>query len=234
MMPTPTKTAQARTTPTKVTRQDGAVHRARTAFLVVLVLTVGQLLLATFATGLPQFEGKAFGSRLVAYPVLMLLTPGVWWLVGRRRGTREELPWAGFTFIALPFLIDVTGNSLDLYDSVTWWDDANHLVNWLLLCLGIGLLLERAVLRPPWVLALAVTGIGAVLAILWELAEWYTFIRHGTELATAYTDTLGDEALGTLGALLAGLLLAGRARRDPQPAVASASSPTISSGDRPR
>jgi hypothetical protein len=85
-------------------------------------------------------------------------------------------------------------------------------VNWVLLCFGIGLLLERQVIRPAWVLVLLVTGIGAVLAIGWELAEWYTFIRHGTELDTAYTDTLGDEALGTLGGLTAALLVGRRAR----------------------
>lgn len=50
------------------------------------------------------------------------------------------------------------------------------------------------------------------MAILWELAEWYTFIRNGTELETAYEDTLGDMALGTLGALIAGLVIAWRAR----------------------
>jgi hypothetical protein len=44
-----------------------------------------------------------------------------------------------------------------------------------------------------------------VLAIGWELGEWWTFIRHGTELDTAYEDTLGDLTLGTLGALVAGL-----------------------------
>ena len=94
-----------------------------------------------------------------------------------------------------PFLIDVTGNTLDLYDTVDWWDDANHFVNWLLLCGGIGLLLAR---RGPTALGagLLVTGLGALLAIGWELGEWYTFIRHGTELDTAYQDTLGDEALG--------------------------------------
>ena len=53
-------------------------------------------------------------------------------------------------------------------------------------------------------------NLGAILAIGWELAEWYAFIRHGTELATAYEDTLGDEALGTLGAALAGVLVARR------------------------
>ena len=34
-----------------------------------------------------------------------------------------------------------------------------------------------------------------VTAILWEFAEYLTFIRHSHELATAYTDTLGDLAL---------------------------------------
>jgi hypothetical protein len=97
---------------------------------------------------------------------------------------------------------------------VVWWDDANHFVNWAFLCGGIGLLLLRSPrVHRDWLLVLAVTGIGAVLAIAWELAEYATFIRFGTELDTAYTDTLGDEALGTLGSLLAGLLLRGRAPR---------------------
>ena len=56
-------------------------------------------------------------------------------------------------------------------------------------------------------MVLLVTGLGAILAIGWELGEWWTFIRHGTELDTAYEDTLGDMSLGTLGALCAGVLL---------------------------
>jgi hypothetical protein len=170
----------------------------------VLVLAVGQLAVGTFAGDLQQFEGKAFGARLVAYPVMMLIVPAVWWLV--HRGSRAEVPWVAFALVMAPFLIDVTGNTLDLYDSVTWWDDANHFVNWVLLCGGLGLLLLQAI-HVPWARVLLVTGLGAALAIGWELGEWYTFIRHGTELDTAYQDTLGDEALGTLGALVAGLLL---------------------------
>lgn len=170
----------------------------------VLVLTVGQLAVGTFAGGLQQFEGKAFGARLVAYPVMMLVVPAAWRLV--HRGERAKVPWLAFALVMAPFLIDVTGNTLDLYDSVTWWDDANHFVNWVLLCGGLGLLLLQGI-RMPWARVLLVTGLGAVLAIGWELGEWYTFIRHGTELDTAYQDTLGDEALGTLGALVAGMLL---------------------------
>lgn len=44
---------------------------------------------------------------------------------------------------------------------------------------------------------------GTGLALLWELGEYVAFVRGWPELATAYTDTLGDLSLGTLGALLA-------------------------------
>ncbi len=186
--------------------------------VALFVLTVGQLAVATFVPGLPQFEDKAFGSRLVAYPLLMAAPVVAWAVLTRSHGRRSAapLPWSGFAFLAAPFLVDVTGNTLDLYDSIGWWDDANHFANWLLLGLGVGLMLDRAEVRPPWLLAVAVAGLGAVLAIGWELAEWWTFIRHGTELDTAYTDTLGDEALGTLGAAVAGTVLAARraSRRD--------------------
>jgi hypothetical protein len=170
----------------------------------VLLATVVQLGVGTFAGDLPQFEGKAFGARLIAYPVMMLVVPAAWWLA--HRGQRVAVPWGAFALVMAPFLIDVSGNTLDLYDSVGWWDDANHFVNWVLLCGGLGLLLLQRI-RMPWARVLLVTGLGAILAVGWELGEWYTFIRHGTELDTAYQDTLGDEALGTLGALVAGLVL---------------------------
>ena len=190
----------------------------------VLLLTVAQLAVATFVDGLPQFEGKAFGARLAAYPVMMLVVPALWWLLHRRehgtgRGRSSPagppaVPWGAFALVMAPFLIDVTGNTLDLYDTVVWWDDANHFVNWALLCGGLGLLITGRI-GMPWARLLLVTGLGAVLAIAWELGEWYTFIRHGTELDTAYTDTLGDEALGTLGAFVAGLVLARRPGPEP-------------------
>jgi hypothetical protein len=42
-----------------------------------------------------------------------------------------------------------------------------------------------------------------VTAILWEIAEYLTFIHDSSELATAYTDTLGDLALGLTGSVVA-------------------------------
>jgi hypothetical protein len=185
----------------------------------IFSLTVLQLAAATFISGLPQFEGKAFGSRLIAYPSMMLAVPLVWALLGRRNERVVVIDWAAIAFLMAPFLVDVSGNTADLYDSVVWWDDANHLVNWFLLSIGTGLILRHVEDLRPWELAWMITGLGALLAILWELAEWYTFIRHGTELATAYEDTLGDLALGTLGALIAGILIWAlrRSRRESQP-----------------
>jgi hypothetical protein len=184
--------------------------------VAVFVLTVAQLAVATFVDGLAQFEGKGFGARLVAYPVMMLLVPVAWLAYQRYRArpgsAASALPWAGFALIMAPFFIDVSGNTLDLYDSLSWWDDANHFVNWFLLCAGIGLLLLRATIRPAWALGLLVAGIGALLAVVWEIGEWYTFIRHGTELDTAYEDTLFDETLGSLGGAIAGFVIARRAR----------------------
>lgn len=174
---------------------------------LVLLLTVAQLAVAEWWPGIERFADKAFGARLLAYPALMLVAPAVWWLVVGRRERTERAPYGAFTLVMLPFLVDVTGNSLDLYDAVDWWDDLNHFANWLLLCTGLGLLLCRSV-RPAWAVVVVVTGLGAVLAIGWELGEWFTFIRHGTERDTAYEDTLGDETLGTLGALVAGLVVA--------------------------
>ena len=181
--------------------------------VLVILLTVGQLAVAEWVPGIERFADKAFGARLLAYPLMMLVAPAIWWLATRRREPRPAPPYGAFTLIMLPFLVDVTGNSLDLYDSLVWWDDFNHFFNWFLLLTGIGLLICGSV-RPRWAVVLVICGLGAILAIGWELGEWWTFIRHGTEIDTAYEDTLGDETLGTLGALCAGLLVAFRGSRE--------------------
>ena len=195
------------------------MQRSRHALIwlpaLVLGATVAQLAVATFVPGIERFDDKAFGARLAAYPAMMLLVPALWWFFVKRRHPEEPPPYGAFSLIMLGFLVDTTGNSFDLYDRVTWWDDMNHFVNWVFLLTGIGLLIAGPV-RPAWARVLMIAGLGAILAIGWELGEWYTFIRHGTEIDTAYEDTLGDETLGTLGALLAGLVVQTVLRRREQ------------------
>jgi hypothetical protein len=45
-------------------------------------------------------------------------------------------------------------------------------------------------------------------AVLWELAEFATFVQDSPEAATAYADTLGDLVLGISGGLVAALATA--------------------------
>jgi len=162
-------------------------------------------------SGGDQFEGKGFGWRLAGAAVIVVAVPAAWALTGRR----APYPYAADALLTAPWLVDVLGNVFDLYDTVSWWDDANHFVNWALLSSGIGLLVLRARLAPL-VSGALVVGSGAFLAIVWELGEYVAFIHDNEdELATAYRDTLGDELLGTCGALLAGLVvfLVARGRR---------------------
>ena len=98
--------------------------------VLVIALTVGQLAVAEWAPGIDRFADKAFGARLIAYPLMMLLVPALWWLFVKLRHPQEPPPYGAFSLIMVGFLVDVTGNSLDLYDSLTWWDDMNHFVNW--------------------------------------------------------------------------------------------------------
>ena len=53
-----------------------------------------------------------------------------------------------------------------------------------------------------------------VLAILWELAEYQSFVQKVESLGI-YRDTMGDLCLGTSGALVAGLLVVGSRRWHP-------------------
>lgn len=179
------------------------MDKRRTALAVDLALKALLIALLLFGafSGLDRFEGKAFGGRLATYPIAALVVPAAWWLVRRRRPT-ISYPYALDILLVLPFLIDVAGNALDLYDTISWWDDANHLVNWGLLTAAFGQLLIRLPLQRWAAWGLAV-GFGGVTAILWEFGEYYTFIRNSPELQTAYTDTLFDLAMGLTGSVVA-------------------------------
>lgn len=168
----------------------------------VKVLLIVLLAYGAFS-GLQQFEGKAFVWRLATYPIAALVVPVIWAI--RARDT--AYPYTADILLTLPFLIDTAGNAADFYDSIWWWDDVNHLVNWALLSGAIGALAWRNNVRPRQTLAYVV-GFGAVTAILWEIAEYISFIRFSEELATAYVDTLGDMTLGLTGSVVAGLAAA--------------------------
>jgi len=157
---------------------------------------------------LPQYHGKGIVSRLVTYPISALLVPGIWWL-GRRRWRGRAYPYVIDLCVVAPFLIDTLGNALNLYDTITWWDDAMHFVTWVPWVTAFGLAIRsRGHLRRFDVAAITI-GFGAVTHIAWELLEYVAFIRtNPNEFSTAYTDTLGDLLLSLCGSITGGLLAA--------------------------
>ncbi|MDE2929392.1 MAG: hypothetical protein OXQ27_00525 [Chloroflexota bacterium] len=181
------------------------LRRQPPAFWVNLGIKAVLITLLAFGafSGLQQFEGKAFIWRLATYPIAAFVVPVIWAV--RARDT--AYPFATDILLTLPFLIDTAGNAADFYDTIVWWDDVNHLVNWALLSGAVGALSWRNQMPKGRTLAYVV-GFGAVTAILWEIAEYFAFIRFSEELATAYVDTLGDMTLGLTGSVIAGLAAA--------------------------
>jgi glycopeptide antibiotics resistance protein len=168
-------------------------------------IKVGLVVLILVALANPDLGGvkaKAGGSRAFVYPMAMMLVPAIWWLFYRSR----QFPWLGDLLLCLPWFTDTLGNRLNLYDAIPWFDDWMHFMNWAFLTAGfLVITLPRGL--PWWRSIERGLAFGAPTAVLWEIAEYVTFIRHSPELATAYTDTLGDLVLGSLGTVLAALLV---------------------------
>ena len=185
-------------------------RRALLALDIVLkVMLVALLGMAVAFPDSAQFAGKAMGARALSYPLAALVVPLAWWFGARHHRFPVEVD----LLAVLPFLIDTAGNALDLYDSVDWWDDANHLVNWAILTGAAGFALRPLGLHWLNQAGLA-AGFGAVTAIAWEVLEYFAFIRNSSELATAYTDTLGDLSLGLTGSVISAFTVAILFRRE--------------------
>jgi hypothetical protein len=191
-------------------RSTRSVSSALAVDVALKLALVGLLVFAVARQDLPQFHGKSMTGRAASYPVAALVVPVAWWLVRRRRPV--AYPFAVDILVVLPFFIDTVGNATNLYDTISWWDDVNHLVNWAILTGAFAIVVRRARLSPWTVFGLSV-GFGATTAIVWELLEYVTFIRDSPERLTAYHDTLGDLALGLSGSIVAASVAARSRRR---------------------
>jgi hypothetical protein len=183
------------------------VNLTRYAAVGAKVLLFALLLSALIWPDLSGIKGKASTARLIVYPVGAMVLPLWWWAYGRARSKlHQSFPWHADLLMTLPWLIDLIGNRLNLFDTIDWWDDAMHFVLWGFLTAGVLLAFAPRNLSRG-LTAFVALGFGATAAVVWEVGEYVAFIRSSPELQSAYTDTLGDLTLGTLGALLAGLIL---------------------------
>ena len=167
------------------------------ATLGAKVLLVGLMVIGAVAPHVGGFAGKGIGYRLPVYMIPALVVP-LCWLCGKSWNTALDI---GLT---VPFLLDTLGNLFGLFDRWNSFDNVLHFVNWLVLAWGVTMALNgRSTRRNDsglvWV---AGTGIGALAAIGWEIAE-YRIMRAGVgNLHLTYADTLVDLAAGSVGGAL--------------------------------
>lgn len=148
--------------------------------------------------------------------VLALALPAL--LVPRFVGVRPGFDIA----FGITVLVASWSNVLDLYRTVAGWDLVVHVV-----CTGfiaamayLALVRWDIMPRPPRARRAAViftAALGLAASALWEMVEWLgkTFVTD--EIFVTYNDTIGDMAVGGLGALLAGFVVAAVPLLTPEP-----------------
>ena len=183
---------------------------ATTSNIFAKAVLVILLVLALLYPDSANLRDKAAGMRAVGYPLVSFTVPLLWWAFWR---DRMSFPWVPDLLITITCFTDILGNRLDLYDTVVWFDDWMHFVNTGLLVAAIILL---SLPRESGLLRTVERGLafGATSAIAWELTEYFAFISKTSERSLAYGDTLGDLALGTIGAVVAAVIVYRLRRRD--------------------
>jgi hypothetical protein len=168
--------------------------RGATAILADVVRVIGFL---TFLFSVFAWTGTT--SAMFALALLGLVAP-------RSLGARPGLDLA----IGITTLVSAASNRLDLYELLPWWDIPAHLVTTAALAALVILLADRAgvvVDRRPLPLGILSLTVGLALSALWELGEWAGQAWLDPEILTGYSDTIGDMAVGGLGALLVAPLM---------------------------
>ena len=163
---------------------------------------------------IPGVAGKGWPERCLGYPLSALVVPIFWRLTSQRRSRSGDhpspYPHLADALLVTPFVLDLLGNLVNLFDTVSWFDDALHFTNWIFLVLALVLLIAPAVLER-WTLILLGSGMGALAIVLWEALEWVIQDMGTTGLQLTYDDTIGDLVLSTSGGIL-GAAVAARLR----------------------
>ena len=162
------------------------------------------LLLSTLLhPDLGNMRDKAAWLRAVVYPLLAFTIPALWFALWR---DRTPFPWVADLLVTLTCFSDILGNRLDLYDAIVWFDDWMHFANTGLIAAAVLLLTLPTTASLAACLERAL-AFGVTAAVGWEIAEYFAFLSRSSELPNAYADTLGDLAVGTLGAVAAAVAI---------------------------
>lgn len=164
------------------------------------------------------------GADLVAVAALVSLVAGFWWggiivalfalvLLGLTVQRVAQLPGALQVATGTVLLAGAWGATLDWYVTVPHLDLAVHvLANGLLAGILVVALRRCGLLPVPLPRAATIivtTALGALLAVLWELGEWWGHTWLDDAIGVGYDDTIGDLTAALVGSFVAGLVMAG-------------------------
>lgn len=206
-------------------RVDGRLPAAFWVGAALKLSLVLLLLLPLLQPDLEQYAGKGMSWRVLVFPLAGLIVPVLWQVTG----ARPPYPYMADNLLVLPALTDVLWNTLDAYDRVWWWDDANHLVNAMIFAAVIGLWAGRYPLGVGARLGLAL-GLAMTLQVMWELGEYWFFVAELSTSVQGYEDTVSDLAFGLVGSML-GAAFAVFAVSSPEPMKEHKPEPALASRD---
>ena len=175
----------------------------RVADVLAKGLLVLLLLMVVIDPDSSNLRDKAAEARAIGYPLVSFTIPVVWLLFWKERAS---FPWLADLMVTLTCFTDILGNRMDLYDTISWFDDVMHFANTGLLAGAVVLLTLHRSSSQLRVVERAL-AVGATGAIAWELAEYWAFISGHAERKFAYVDTLSDLGLGVLGSITMALVI---------------------------
>ncbi|WP_431711802.1 hypothetical protein [Glutamicibacter uratoxydans] len=193
------------------TKRDAAVGRGYEGHFVFHANDILRLL----SLALVGFSWWQWG---ILEAVVMLLVSGGTWALRFYSLTR----WRDF-FGQIVLLASGLFSVMGTYQQVSWLDLAVHTTMlWVLtLLLHDALRTHRWITAPEtrqtrWGQALMMLSVGSLLAVLWEIGEWFGHDFIDSAVGVGYRDTIGDLGAGLLGAAAAAVLMLRRphGRRD--------------------
>lgn len=185
------------------------MHLIKFVNIVAKVLLVGLLAHYLLNQDLAQYQNKGMPWRLVGYPLVCFIIFFVYYI--RRWLAKKQFSYPHLidTLLTLTITLDMLGNTLNFYNNITWWDDLMHLgltVPWVLV---IGIVFRMYYPQLSALNTAALTfGFGSVSHIIWEIAEYLTFVPNNPqEGPLAYRDTIGDLTLSSIGSAVGAILI---------------------------
>ncbi len=170
---------------------DGTTWHARAVNVLLRLLILAFTIDALINAGDDRFAGKALGPRNVGILLgLSMLFP----LLQAVRGQWKRYPvWYDNLYLSI-FALDMAGNTLNLYNTVEWWDHIPHFH-------GPGAL--AAVFMGAFGLgAIAAAGLSTMLHVALETQEYYGDVLLHTHNVNGIQDSMNDILFGLAGVVV--------------------------------